>query len=254
MREYGMAWPAEEAKKMEGPMYISGSLGETQLAQKYPSEMLMRLALGVKLGMQIDGLGPMEDAYVKTESLKAPSAESMPMPGFLGRNVGDKRDTASTALSKTEASPAALHPSLQDDEIRTVMMRNIPCRCTKEDLFAAIEELGFAGAYDFFHLPIKRCQRQNYGYAFIGFSTAEVTKAFCAKAEGYRFRGRKSAKAVTLVPARLQSLDEITEHFKDTKVLKSHCPPVFNFINGSSDGDATGDGGESQSSGSHERF
>merc|ERR1712137_44674 len=67
----------------------------------------------------------------------------------------------------------------------------------------AIEGLGFAGTYEFFHLPTKRRQH-NFGYAFLCFWEASVAAVFRSAMTGYVFPSRKSLKEVCVVPARIQ--------------------------------------------------
>jgi hypothetical protein len=255
--EYKSKWAENE---LANPLYIYGGLGETKVTKFEENHSQALWGLVSPFGATdrtvichgYTPALPLKSDYgdfafirpVDEMAQKAPSATAMPWPSFLGRQCEGQRGNTRRATQVEEAklnmptmTNCAAPPQApnDDDGIRTIMMRNIPCRCTKDDLFEAIEELGFAGTYEFFHLPIKRCQRQNYGYAFIGFHTAEVTTRFCKVAEGYKFRGRKSVKAVTLVPARLQGLNEIIEHFKDTKVLNSTCPPIFIMRDGEED-------------------
>lgn len=114
----------------------------------------------------------------------------------------------------------------EDEDVKTVMMKNIPCGCSRSEVVDAIESLGFEGKYEFFYLPTRRC-KSNVGYAFIGFPDPWVAAAFAKAATGYRFESRKSPKTVTIVPARIQGLNETVEHFKGTRVMNSKWSPIF---------------------------
>merc|ERR1719171_2819620 len=48
-----------------------------------------------------------------------------------------------------------------DDLITTMMIRNIPFWCTKEDILGDIDMVGFQGMYDFFYLPQDRRRKSN---------------------------------------------------------------------------------------------
>merc|ERR1712137_1375597 len=50
----------------------------------------------------------------------------------------------------------------------TVMVKNIPCRCSQEEFLDCIHSLGYKGKYGTFHMP-GRSKRQNFGYAFLQF-------------------------------------------------------------------------------------
>jgi len=89
------------------------------------------------------------------------------------------------------------------EDMRTVMIKHIPCRCTREEVLDAIDKLGFEGTYEFFHLPTKRGQH-NFGYAFISFWGQRTAIAFQSAMTGFIFRSRQSSKSVCVVPARIQ--------------------------------------------------
>jgi len=89
------------------------------------------------------------------------------------------------------------------EDVRTLMIKHIPCRCTREEVLDAIDSLGFEGTYEFFHLPTKRGQH-NFGYAFISFWGQQTAIAFQSAMNGFIFRSRQSSKSVCVVPARIQ--------------------------------------------------
>jgi len=115
-----------------------------------------------------------------------------------------------------------------DGQFITAMIKNIPSRCTCQDVIDAIDSLGFQGIYNFFYLPI-RCRKEmkGFGFAFIGFPDAYLTKQFQAAMTGYRFTSRNSPKVVEIVRARIQGLDDCVAHFKSTRTLNSRQSPIF---------------------------
>lgn len=105
-------------------------------------------------------------------------------------------------------------------ECRTVMIRNIPCRCSEEEVLAAVHELGFRG-HNYFHMPWRgtREKVQACGYAFIGFEDTETTRRFAAAMTGYVFANRNSLKVVQIVPAHIEGSDP-RSHAKGNKRKK----------------------------------
>jgi len=121
-----------------------------------------------------------------------------------------------------------------DDDVLNLMIRNIPCSCSRDDVLEMIAELGFASDYIFFHIP---CQArlgfagvtQNFGYAFVGFLTKEISERFAAAVTGYKFRGRRgrnSSKSCTVALARVQGLQGTLEFCQQRKSNKKG-QPVF---------------------------
>lgn len=112
-----------------------------------------------------------------------------------------------------------------DEEVQTVMIRGIPCKCSREDILEAVEELGFGQKYDFFYVPLRR--GRSLGYAFIGFPASQVTKEFAKTMTGYKFSNKTSSKTITVVPASVQGLSNNMDHFRSTSVMQSAEKPLF---------------------------
>eukprot|EP00929_Paragymnodinium_shiwhaense_P046750 TRINITY_DN23790_c0_g1_i1.p1 TRINITY_DN23790_c0_g1~~TRINITY_DN23790_c0_g1_i1.p1 ORF type:complete len:382 (-),score=61.51 TRINITY_DN23790_c0_g1_i1:419-1564(-) len=102
---------------------------------------------------------------------------------------------------------AGLGTSCPAVPVTTMMLRNIPSKYTQEKLMNEINECGFDGTYDFFHLPTCR-GGSNVGYAFINFLTEEDAKRFMSFFSDYQFRRFHSKKVSTVSVAHAQGLYE----------------------------------------------
>jgi hypothetical protein len=131
----------------------------------------------------------------------------------------------------------------------TMMIRNIPCCCSKEDVIGDIDGMGFTGSYDFFYLP--RHRKSNLGYAFINFTASEMALDFRVRMQGHRFSSRtqfggsNSRKACTITPAVVQGLTANKKHFRRTRVIKSERGPTF-FQEPAAAGHALADPGQQE--------
>eukprot|EP00929_Paragymnodinium_shiwhaense_P011545 TRINITY_DN11741_c0_g1_i1.p1 TRINITY_DN11741_c0_g1~~TRINITY_DN11741_c0_g1_i1.p1 ORF type:complete len:190 (-),score=44.93 TRINITY_DN11741_c0_g1_i1:577-1146(-) len=105
----------------------------------------------------------------------------------------------------------------------TWMMKNLPSRCSDQDIQARLEELGFKDSYNFFYLPMRKAQ--NYGYAFINFDNQSACFKFQALAQRGLLQVRN--KIVNVAPAEIQGLQNLQQHFKNSKVLKSGRANLF---------------------------
>jgi hypothetical protein len=128
-------------------------------------------------------------------------------------------------------------PAIDDEghgvvPITTMMLKNIPCRKSQDEVMAHIDKKGFAHKYDFFYLPRDVKFRANLGYAFINFVTPEDAAGFQRELNGYRFANSGSAKACAVVPAHVQGLLNNLAAFKRTEVMRSSRKPYFSEATG----------------------
>merc|ERR1712107_898267 len=85
----------------------------------------------------------------------------------------------------------------------TMMLKNIPCKRSQEEILRHIDQQGYGGKYDFFHLPKNRQLCANLGYAFINCISAKDAARFEVEMTGFRFT-HTSAKRCVVVPAHVQ--------------------------------------------------
>lgn len=134
-------------------------------------------------------------------------------------------------LTTTQAEPKkaktatpkkhSVNPSeekFDEDDVFTVMMRNIPNKYTQRMLIDEINEAGFDGAYDFLYLPIDKESNANKGYAFLNFLRPDLAYAFKLAYDGKQMAQFKSTKIVSVAPATIQGFDANYEHFSRTRV------------------------------------
>jgi hypothetical protein len=91
-------------------------------------------------------------------------------------------------------------------EAITMMICNIPCRASEDEIMLAIDSFGFAGTYK--HVQLSRRHGQvdsNLGYGFVHFYRQADAARFAHAFEGYRFNQRGSSKACTVKVANSQA-------------------------------------------------
>jgi len=102
--------------------------------------------------------------------------------------------------------------------VTTMMLRNIPNKYTQASLLQEIDELGFAGSYNFFYLPMDVHNRSNVGYAFVNFNLPKDAERFRRIFGDHRFQRFQSRKISSVCPAHVQGLDENLRHFENRAV------------------------------------
>eukprot|EP00434_Breviolum_minutum_P028720 symbB.v1.2.025411.t1/scaffold2462.1/size78695/4 len=121
----------------------------------------------------------------------------------------------------------------KEKDVTTLMIRNIPNRYTQRELIAELEDLGFAGTFDFLYSPLDKGTMSNVGYAFVNFKTHEDASKCIAAFHNYRFkRHRKtSGKVAAVSAAHLQGLEANLAHYEKTAVnsakMKQRRPVVL---------------------------
>mmetsp|Transcript_29838 Transcript_29838/g.88618 ORF Transcript_29838/g.88618 Transcript_29838/m.88618 type:complete len:298 (+) Transcript_29838:112-1005(+) len=134
------------------------------------------------------------------------------------------------ALTDADAAPSSRAPEAADDEVtrldggrasnnfvpspsspapsgphgKTMMLRNIPCSVTQEELEKVIHEMGFGDRCDFVYVPPSHRPKTNIGYAFVNLIDEASADAFKLDFDSFRFPGKLSKKFCEVQPARLQ--------------------------------------------------
>mmetsp|Transcript_90812 Transcript_90812/g.261654 ORF Transcript_90812/g.261654 Transcript_90812/m.261654 type:complete len:387 (+) Transcript_90812:65-1225(+) len=113
-----------------------------------------------------------------------------------------------------------LKASVTDEQgiVTTMMLRNIPNKYLQATMLQEIDDVGFAGTYDFFYLPMDVQNRSNVGYAFINFTHPAAARRFYAVFSEHRFRKYPSRKVSNVSAAHVQGLDANLRHFANRAV------------------------------------
>ncbi|CAJ1438568.1 unnamed protein product [Effrenium voratum] len=117
-------------------------------------------------------------------------------------------------------------------------IRNIPNRYTQQELISELEDLGFAGTFNFLYIPLDKGTMSNVGYAFVNFVDTEWSQKCIDAFQNYRFkRHRKtSGKIAAISAAHLQGLEANLAHYEKSAVntakLKQRRPVVMANISG----------------------
>lgn len=160
------------------------------------------------------GINPTSDFSPTSEA----SWETMSSVGSCARETastwdseGDMNAGRSLAEEKRKAADETV-PST----VTTLMICDIPCRQTIQQLMDAIHAQGFAGTYDLIYMPPQKGRHtpkhsQNMGYAFVNFKQPEYATAFARVFQNFRFPSCYSTKLSYTKPARCQGYEANAE-------------------------------------------
>lgn len=123
----------------------------------------------------------------------------------------------------------------EGQSITTLMIRNIPNRCSQRELIGELERVGFAGCFDFVYVPLDLGTMSNVGYAFVNFIHPMYAATCMERLPKHQFsRQRKSGKPVAVSPAHMQGLEANLRHYEKSAVntsrLRQRRPVVMNIL------------------------
>jgi len=189
----------EELMPTEAPMYSSFTCGVAKSTFTFNAEAVAFLPMPSGAPPGLPPLGP-----PMPWTLLADKNGSSTDDTIYSTECGSE-DTMSTTCSThqgSEGSEDKKEFKIGTDDVDTLLLENLPCRCSQQEILDAITVAGFGNLYDFFYMPI-RCGR-NFGYAIVGFKDKDVCAAFAEALAGYCFSGRVSSKCCTVTPALVQ--------------------------------------------------
>ena len=98
------------------------------------------------------------------------------------------------------------------------MIRNIPNKYTQRMLIEQLDREN-PGCYDFLYLPIDFKNNCNVGYAFVNMVSTDFLPAFHATLHNNRWERFNSEKVCEIAYARIQGLEQLLDHFKNSSLL-----------------------------------
>jgi hypothetical protein len=108
----------------------------------------------------------------------------------------------------------------------TVMIRNVPCKLSQEELMAEVSLVN--SNFNFLYLPSSKKAVGNLGYAFVNFTTNAECVQFLEEFQNHIFASApRSKKRAEVAFAALQGFKENVRFFKRSRVGKSQNGPYI---------------------------
>lgn len=145
----------------------------------------------------------------------------------------------SDVASEDAVSVISLQPeeSSSEDLPRTLVMRNIPNKYTRELLLVLLDSHGFRGSYNLVYLPIDFATKVAVGYAFVSFTTRSDAERFKSTFNGFSdwvYAG--SSKVCTVDWSNgADGLETHIERFRNCPIMHPSVPDSFRpllFVHG----------------------
>lgn len=125
------------------------------------------------------------------------------------------------------ATQAPSDASARQHAPTTVMIQNLPKSYTQNDLIAELDCLGFAGAFDFIHIP----PMEDVGRALVNFVNPMVAAKCMHVFSGYHFQCKQGSKvaSASVAAAQIQGLGQNMQYYENSALntsKKIECRPL----------------------------
>jgi hypothetical protein len=115
-----------------------------------------------------------------------------------------------------------------DEQKTTVMFRNVPYNCTRDDLIGIMDRHGFRGLYDFVYAPADFRTKSGFGYAFINLTSHSVAEGFMEHFNGFNEWPTTASKVAEVGWSEPnQGLELHVERYRNSPVMHEGVPDEF---------------------------
>jgi hypothetical protein len=141
-----------------------------------------------------------------------PGGTSMAAAASLAASGSERKSKRSSGISVLRDIP---------EDVRTLIVRNIPSRCTQEQLLKIWPP---AGSYNVLYLPFSPIQHRRVDYAFINFISKQALHQFCDRWEGVSLMPHISSKRLEIKLADVQGYERnLVEFRRNRKIRETKC-------------------------------
>jgi len=95
-------------------------------------------------------------------------------------------------------------PGDEQQQVTTVMLRNIACRYSQEDIATALDDVGLAWTYELVYIPRSPTRKSNLGYAFVYFREPRFVAECIRLCDGRPFGRCSTTKLCKVALAHVQ--------------------------------------------------
>mmetsp|Transcript_179933 Transcript_179933/g.437781 ORF Transcript_179933/g.437781 Transcript_179933/m.437781 type:complete len:366 (+) Transcript_179933:38-1135(+) len=125
---------------------------------------------------------------------------------------------------------------IPEDQLTTVLFRNLPVSFTRTMFLDLVDTEGFAGAYNFVYVPVDFASQAGLGYSVINFTSPAMAQLFWNRFDGFSNWSVLDSKVGALNwSSPHQGLTSHVERYRNSPVMHSAVPDEWKpavFVNG----------------------
>jgi len=110
-------------------------------------------------------------------------------------------------------------------KVTTLLVRNVVCSYSDEEILQVLDEMGFKGKYDFVYVPKGSQMQANFGYFFLNLKSPEYAKECEEVIAGRKFGPRRTHKVCVVQVADRQGID-LVRHIEGKRAKRGFVPQV----------------------------
>jgi hypothetical protein len=145
-------------------------------------------------------------------TMQSGRGSALPAGQLMSR--GDSEEQRSESVPQGHGTAIMRGHEPIPDDVRTLIVRNIPARCSQDQL---LDFWPPHGSYNLLHLPYSYTLRRNVGYAFVNFISKEALFEFREEWRGKMLMPSAGAKRLDIGIAEVQGLVANLRHMKRSK-------------------------------------
>lgn len=203
----------------------SAFMDQVDLCSKDELARMKSSLRGVRSHLLVESRAPLPAQWQAVPAVPArmalPVAVAQPMGVFVAYAPypGNQAPMSAATPVETGAACSGMGIATQEgqssceQDVTSLMLKNLPCRLTQQQLMNIIDSLGFVGKVDHLHFPSSKGSA-NPGYVFVNFVSPDDATRFTAAFKKYRFANSRTNKVPDVVPARIQGRLAMIEQFE----------------------------------------
>lgn len=131
------------------------------------------------------------------------------------------------AAGKGKRQPMKQAAPVQPMQRTTLMLKNLPSGYLRPELTKLLEEQGFAGRFNFVHVPVDCFSGSGLGYGFINMVDGLAAEQVYTQLQGFSNWKAKSQKVLELHWGEEQGLDLLVERYRNSRMMHASVPDAY---------------------------
>jgi hypothetical protein len=142
----------------------------------------------------------------------------------ISENTNRRSRQSRKNLKSVEAIECTLE-GLPEDQLTTIIFRNIPHDCTRDALTTVLDSEGFRGLYDFVHVPVNFQDMAGLSYALVNMVNNDIARRVLEHFQGFQITDTNLCSVAWSAPN--QGLEAHIERYRNSPMMHESVPSQY---------------------------